>query len=167
MASTGRPVVFTATKGLKAFDKEVTRLMTSVDKATVAGIRANQRVLKAAVKKKLSDNGPRWNQRGKSRIYENNFKINNMMHNEPRSGPPGRFSGAMVSGVGSVRRIKNKGGMWTGGVGVGGNVNNLKKHTLERKFPYFAPTVAEVERTMDERYAAAWAKAINKSGGFF
>jgi hypothetical protein len=116
---------------------------------------------------KLTSYAPRWNHRGASRIYPGmNITFKNLPKYSKSGGPPGKFTGALVGGVGSVKRIKKTAGFFDGGVGIGGNANNLKKNTLERKFPYFAPTVIEARPLMAKTYNKAWDRAIKRQGGF-
>jgi len=154
--------------GVKAFKDATHETELRVDKATIGALKENQRILKLAVRRNLRG-APRWNQRGTSKVYPNAVKIMNMMHNEPRSGPPGRFSGLLYRGVGGVRRPKKIVGVWVGGVGVAGGKhmkeNNFKKNTLEAKYPYFAPAVKATEPKMPAAYEKGWAKAVNKQGG--
>ena len=158
------PLVQALVHGRDRFNAATHETELRVDKATISALRANQRIIKAAVKKNLKG-PPRWNQRGKSSVYKTEFKVMNMGRNEPRSGPPGLFSGILYGGVGGVKRPKKIVGVWVGGVGVGGKLNNFKKSTLEAKYPYFAPAVKSVEPRMPGTYEKAWARAVNKQGG--
>lgn len=116
---------------------------------------------------KLTSYAPRWNHRGKSRVYPDmNITFKNLPKHSKSGGPPGQFTGALAGGVGGLRRIKKYGGAFEGGVGIGGNANNFKKNTLERKFPYFAPTVIEARPLMANVYNKAWDRAIKRQGGF-
>ena len=161
-------LISTVWHGVENFKKATHETELRVDKATIGGLKENQRILKLAVRRNLRG-APRWNQRGKSKVYDTEVRKMNMMHNEPRSGPPGRFSGALYRGVGGVRRPKKIIGVWIGGVGVAGGkhlkVNNFKKNTLEAKYPYFAPAVRATTPKMLPAYEKGWAKAVSKSGG--
>ena len=136
-----------------------------VDKATIAAIRANQRIIKAAVRKNLTG-APRWNYRGKSRIYDQPVKVDGAPRHSPRGGPPGLMTGALRKGVGGVRRPTGRpNGDLVGGVGVGGKTNNFKKRVFEAKFPYFRPAVEAVEPRLGPTYNRAWGKAVERMGG--
>ena len=64
------------------------------------------------------------------------------------------------------RRKKSSGGARVGGgVGIGALPNNVKKGTLESKFPYFRPAVEAVEPTMLANYEKGWAAAVDRMGG--
>lgn len=150
--------------GVKEFKKSTAETQVRVDKATISALRENQRILKLAIRRNMRGK-PRWNQRGKSKVYTNNYRVPGMEHNEPRSGGPGRFSGALYSGVGSARPKPGANGDIVGGVGIGGKINNFKKGKLERDFPYFRPAVEVTEPKMLGAYEKGWGKAIDKMGG--
>jgi hypothetical protein len=158
------PLISAVFHGVDNFKKATHETELRVDKATIGALKENQRILKLAVRRNLRG-APRWNQRGKSSVYNTEYKVMNMGRNEPRSGPPGRFSGILYGGVGGVKRPKKIVGVWIGGVGVGGKLNNFKKSTLEAKYPYFAPAVKATEPKMPAAYEKGWAKAVSKQGG--
>lgn len=151
--------------GVKEFKQATHETEIRVDKATIGALKENQRILKLAVRRNLRG-APRWNQRGKSEKTGPEVRVQGMTaRNIPRDGPPGRMSGVLYRGVGGVKRPKKVIGVWVGGVGVGGKLNNFKKGTLEEKYPYFAPAVKATEPKMPAAYEKGWAKAINKQGG--
>jgi len=156
-------------KALNDIDKKV-------KKATMAGVRENQNVIKKNIRRKLRGK-PRWGRRGPSTKYglpayeiegfpkTKDSKGRNVAH-APRSGPPGKFSGDLYAGVKS-RRIPK----WMGEEGVmgwvkiGNRANNVKKGKLEKDFPYFAPAVEESQPEVKATFEKGWSKAITKSGG--
>jgi hypothetical protein len=144
-----KPMFGIAFRNIDKFNKDLHAIDNNVNRATVLAIRANQNLIKKMLRAKLTSYAPRWNHRGASRIYPGmNITFKNLPKYSKSGGPPGKFTGALVGGVGSVKRIKKTAGFFDGGVGIGGNANNLKKNTLERKFPYFAPTVIEAIQIM-------------------
>ena len=151
------------TQGFDRVMKETEAIQTRVEKATWFAVKENQRILKLAIRRNLRGK-PRWNQRGASGSIPG-FKVPGPRH-APRSGGPGRFTGDLYRGVGGKKRpLFEPGGTVVGGVGVGGKINNLKKGTLEKKFPYFKPAVEATEPKMAQAYQKGWDKAINKMGG--
>jgi hypothetical protein len=150
-------------KGANRVIKETEAIEARVNKATVMAVKENQRILKLAIRRKLRG-APRWNQRGavgKSPA----INVGGPRH-RPRSGPPGRLTGALYKGVGGRRRpLLRPGGVVIGGVGIGGNINLLKKGKLEEEFPFFKPAVQETEPKMARAYEKGWDKAVNKMGG--
>lgn len=153
-----------AFRSMDRFYEDMKSMDDNVNRATVLAIRANQNLIKKILRTNLSMYAPRWNHRGKSRIYTENVTFKNLPKHSPSFSPPGKFSGALVGGVGSVKHIKKYKGAYEGGVGIGGNINNLKKNKLERDFPYFAPAVAEAEPLMAKTYNKAWERAIKRTG---
>ena len=157
-------------KALNDIDKKV-------KKATMAGVRENQNVIKKNIRRKLRGK-PRWGQRGASPKYGTPaFKVEGFtkrkdshghsVANEPRSGTPGKFSGALYGGVKSRRIPKWMGENGVSGwVKIGNRENNVKKGKLELKFPYFAPAVKESQPEVSANFEKGWSKAITKSGGF-
>jgi len=162
------PLVKMVFHGTKEFDKSIKDLDKRIASATVAGMRENQNLLKRTVRKNLNGK-PRSNWRGKMfrgrQIYDHSIKYKDLPDSAPRSGGPGKFTGALRNGVGSKRPLADAVGNVTGGVGVGGKINNFKKHRLERKFPYFAPAVEEASPKFTATYEKGWAKAIDRMGG--
>jgi hypothetical protein len=49
-------------------------------------------------------------------------------------------------------------------MGIGGSTNNLKKNTLEKKYPYFANATHRVEAEIPAIYAVAWGEALARIG---
>jgi len=159
-----RPVFF----GGKEFNSAIKDLDGRIAKATIQGMRENQNLLKRAIKKNLNGK-PRSNWRGHMfrgrEIYQHNVYYKDLPASAPRSGGPGKFTGALRNGVGSKRPRADATGNVTGGVGVGGKINNFKKHKLETKFPYFAPAVTESSPKFVPTFEKGWAKAIERMGG--
>jgi len=152
-------------RGVRKFTAATEEVERNVDFATIKGLKAQQTLVKREVRKNLRG-APRWTERGKSKIYSTTWRITPGGNtNNPRSGGPGKFSGALLGGVGGVRRPKKLLDVFIGGVGVGGNVNNLKKHTLEREFPYFKPAVEKAEPKMSKVWEKAWGNAVERRGG--
>jgi hypothetical protein len=144
----------------KKFDAATRELERVERRATVYAIRKAQNVLKTEVRRNLRG-APRWGHRGTSRIYSE--PVNKGFGNKPRSGPPGRFSGALYKGIGSKRRINKVGKNYVGGVGIGGAVNNLKKGRLEADLPYFAPAYRTALPKMRSIYLDKWGEGLRKA----
>lgn len=154
--------------GPSKFNSVTKDIENNVHKATVAGIKANQRVIVAAIRANLKGE-PRWSQHGKNRVTGNNFQVQGTQgqHNSPRSGGPGRMTGDLYKGVGGVKKPRKESGTWYGGVGVGKMENNVKKGVWEAKFPYFKPAIEKALPKLAGRFDKDWDKAIHKMGGSF
>lgn len=142
-------------------------IQKKVDLATVAATKRAQSEIIKNVKSRLRGR-PRWNHRGRSRIYGADVNIPGMAKNSPRGGGPGKFTGMLYSGVGGKKNVVSIAGTVKGGVGVGGSrlrPNNLKKRYLEAKYPFFEPGVKAAEAKIGEVYATAWKAAIERRGG--
>ena len=152
--------------GVQEFKAVTEEIEARVDKATLAALRVNQNKLKTAVRKNLRGS-PRWTQKGANKITGKNYQVPGTtgQHNSARSGAPGKMTGVLYAGVGSVKKPKVINGTWFGGVGIGALPNNVKKGTLESKFPYFRPAVEAVEPTMLANYEKGWAAAVDRMGG--
>ena len=152
--------------GVKEFNAVTKEIEGRVDKATLAALRVNQNKLKTAIRVNLRGE-PRWTQKGNNRITGKNYQVAGTtgQHNFARSGGPGRMTGVLYKGVGAVRKPKVINGTWFGGVGIGAKPNNVKKGTLEAKFPYFRPAVEKVAPTMLANYEKGWDAAISRMGG--
>lgn len=153
--------------GAKEVTNEFGRMAVRVDRATVAATRAVQRKLIGAIKGELRG-APRWNHRGRSRIYSTQVTLTGKPVHAARGGPPGKFTGDLIRGVGGRKKLIAIGGHVTGGVGIGGAripQNNLKKRKLEERYPYFEPAVRRVEPELAAIYTAAWDKALMRRGG--
>lgn len=147
-------------RGLGELERELDAIVARADKATVAALRANQNLLKREVRKALRG-APRWGYRGAS--SKTGGAVDLGFRHHARGGGPGVLTGDMVRGVGGVRRPKRIAGEgWQGGVGVGININNLKKGRLEARFPYFAPAVHRSTPKFRETWEKAWSKAIHR-----
>lgn len=147
---------------------ELGKIGVRVDRATVTATRAVQRKLVSSIRSEL--NGPpRWNHRGRSRVYPTSVTLTGQPVHASRGGPPGKFTGDLRRGVGGKKSLASIGGHVTGGVGIGGSralaQNNLKKGQLEAKFPFFGPAVRRVEPELAAVYDAAWTKALARRGG--
>lgn len=160
------PTVKAIFSGVKEFNSVTEKIEGNVNKATLAALRVNQNRLKTAVRKNLRG-APRWTQKGANKITGKNYQVPGTkgQQNMPRSGGPGKMTGVLYAGVGSVKKPKNINGTYIGGVGIGAAPNNVKKRTLEAKFPYFRPAVESVEPTMVENFEKGWNAAIARSGG--
>lgn len=146
--------------GIEDARRELAAAAKRADKATLAALRANQNLLKREVRKGLRG-GPRWGHRGKS--SRTGAAVDLGFGHHPRGGGPGKLTGALLGGVGSVRRPKRTADHgYVGGVGVGGNINNLKKGPLEARFPYFEPAFRRAYPKFAPTWEKAWAKAIHK-----
>lgn len=146
---------------------EFGKMTVRVDRATVTATRAVQRKLVSSIRSEL--NGPpRWNHRGRSRVYPTSVTLTGQPVHASRGGPPGKFTGDLRRGVGGKKSLASIGGHVTGGVGVGGGripQNNLKKGKLEATYPFFGPGVRKVEPELGAIYDAAWTKALARRGG--
>ncbi len=130
-----------------------------VDVATVAALKAMQNAAKRNIKSRMRGK-PRWNHRGTGRTGPA-ITVAGATHS-PRSGGPGKLTGHLAAGVGGVRRPKPRGlGVWAGGVGIGGNAQNLYKRQTEAKFPAVKPGVEKAIAEGEPIWAKAWDKAIH------
>lgn len=152
--------------GVKEFNSTTKEIEDRVDKATLASLKAVQNKMKTAVRKNLRG-APRWSQKGNNKVTAGNYQVPGTtgQRNSPRSGGPGRMTGTLYKGVGSVRKPKQLNGYFEGGVGIGAAPNNVKKGVLEEKFPYFKPAIDSVEPEVLKIYEAGWAKATDRMGG--
>lgn len=162
----GNDVFSAIWSGRTEFDSVTKQIESNVHKATVSAIRANQNKIKAAVRANLKG-APRWTERAGKAHGGKAFQVPGTtgQHNSPRSGGPGTMTGDLLKGVGGKKLILEIAGTHIGGVGIGKNINNLKKGNLEAKFPYFRPAVEKVEPLMAATFDKGWDKAINKLGG--
>jgi hypothetical protein len=132
-----------------------------IDVATVSALKASQNLAKKNIRSKMRGR-PRWDQRGKSRVYSTSVNLNLSPHHVSKSGGPGRFTGHLSRAVGSVKRPKKVPGGYSGGVGVGGprSSTNLYRGHTEAKFPYFKPGVESASKGMEAIWTKAWDKSI-------
>ena len=153
-------------KGVNEFNSVTKEIEGRVDRATLASMKTVQNKMKVAIRANLRGE-PRWTQKGKNKITGANYQVPGTVgqHNRPRGGSPGRMTGTLYKGVGSVKKPKNVNGYFEGGVGIGAKPNNVKKRMLETKYPYFAPAIAKVEPQVVTIYQNAWAKATDRMGG--
>jgi hypothetical protein len=133
-----------------------------VDVATASALRQVQLLTKRSVRAQLKGK-PRWGFRGASK--KTGESVNLGFRHAPRGGPPGRFKGRLYYNVAASRKPRVKFGAMSGVVFVGtgsmenGNVQNIYKHGLEAKYPYFRPGVKNAEPKMPAVWDKAWAKA--------
>ena len=132
-----------------------------IDVATVAALKASQNLAKKNIRSKMRGR-PRWDQRGRSRVYSQSVNLNLSPHHVSKGGGPGKFTGHLSRAVGSVKRPKKVPGGYSGGVGVGGprSSTNLYRGRTEEKFPYFKPGVKSSEKSMEAIWTKAWDKSI-------
>ena len=139
--------------GVKEFNSATQEIEGRVDRATMNSLKTVQNKMKTAIRANLRGN-PRWTQKGNNKITGANFQVSGTtgQHNFPRSGGPGRMTGVLYKGVGSVKKPQEVNGYFSGGVGIGAPPNNVKKRMLEAKYPYFAPAIAKVEPEVSKIY---------------
>lgn len=142
-----------AQAALAAMDKRV-------DLGTAAGIKKVQQITKSSVKSGMRGR-PRYDRRGRSRVYAMGVNLNLNPHVVKKSGGPGRFAGALFKSIrGSKRPRKVIGGysavVFSGGAG---GPQNLYKKKVEQDQPYFKPGVERAKPKMPAVWHAAWAKA--------
>lgn len=153
--------------GVRELAADMELIQKKVDLATVVATKKAQSEIVKNVKSRLRGR-PRWNHRGRSRIYGAPVNISGMSKNSPRGGGPGKFTGMLYAGVGGKKNVVSVGGTVKGGVGVGGSrlrPNNLKKRYLEARYPFFEPGVKAAEAKIGEVYATSWRAAIDRKGG--
>lgn len=150
-------------RGTAELRRALTQLGERADRATVEALRESQEMLEDEIRRGLQG-PPRWGQRGRSARTGPAVRVGDGGH-RPRGGGPGVLTGAMLEGVGGVRRPKRHGAAgWQGGVGVGGGrINRLKKGRLEARFPYFRPAVARVTPRLQTTFERAWSRAVHRS----
>ena len=154
--------------GLSDIKKTANEVNSKIETATVAALRANQNKIKTAVRQNLRGD-PRWTERAGRAHGGTSFQVEGTtgQHNSPRDGGPGKMTGDLYNGVGGVKKPKKRtDGLYYGGVGVGGKINNFKKNTLEAKYPYFKPAIDKVMPLLSDAFVKGWSKAVNKLGGF-
>lgn len=132
-----------------------------IDVATVSALKASQNLAKKMIRSKMRGR-PRWDQRGKSRVYSTSVNLNLSPHHVSKSGGAGKFTGHLSRAVGSVKKPKKTLGGFKGGVGVGGpeSTTNLYRAKVEAKYPYFKPGVKASEKGMGAIWTKAWDKSI-------
>jgi hypothetical protein len=142
---------------------ELTAMQKRVDKATIAAVKRVQTVTKTSVKGQMRGK-PRWNHRGKSARTGERVSLPELPRHSPRSGGPGKMTGALFKSIRSSKRPRKvadgySGVVWSGGVGA---ATNLYKAKVEGTAPYFKPGIAKATPKMAAVWEAAWGKAINK-----
>lgn len=148
--------------GVNKLVLEMEAIQKRIDIATLAATKKAQKEIVKNVRKNMRGR-PRWNHRGRSRIYPADINVAGMPRHVPRSGGPGQLTGMLYAGVGGVKVPVSKFGIVKGGVGVGGKKlrsNQLKKKMCEERYPFFEPGVHASEAAIGEMYAVAWKAAM-------
>jgi hypothetical protein len=132
-----------------------------IDVATVSALKATQNLAKKNIRSKMRGR-PRWDQRGKSRVYTTSVNLNLTPHHVSKGGGPGKFTGHLSRAVGGVKKPKKTLGGFKGGVGVGGtrSTTNMYRGKVEGKYPYFKPGVESASKGMEAIWMKSWDKAI-------
>ena len=132
-----------------------------IDVATVSALKASQNLAKKSIRSRMRGR-PRWDQRGKSRVYDKSVNLNLSPHHVSKGGGPGKFTGHLGRAVGSVKKPMKVPGGYKGGVGVGGPMSstNLYRALTEEKYPYFKPGVEKASKGMEAVWTKAWDKSI-------
>ena len=147
-------------RGLAEVTEALWRVEANDNNATVAAVVSTHTLRKSSVRANLR-NPPRWNHRGASSRTGDAVNLPGSPYHSARSGGPGRFTGTLYKGVGSVRKPRTVAGKVYGGVGVGGGVRNLYKGRTEQRYPYFAPGVSGAEAEVAKIWEQAWTKVAN------
>ena len=162
MADGGGVSVEAVVRNLKEITTAIKKVDVAVDVATLAALKTFQSTAKKEVRSRLRG-APRWSRRGRSSVWPDGFNSGRTPVHIPRSGGPGRLSGMLYRGVGSVRPKADGLGGWRGGVGVGKSANNIHKKKTEAKYPFFAPGIDSALKKGRPIFEAAWAKALAKT----
>ncbi|MDH6108860.1 hypothetical protein P3T36_002991 [Kitasatospora sp. MAP12-15] len=152
--------------GIEGANSELEAMRKRVDKASQAAIRKVQSTTKASIKSGMRGR-PRWDRRGRSKIYAMGVNLNLSPHVVSKQGGPGTFAGALFKSIRSSKKARNTGtGEFSGVVfsGGAGGPQNLYKKRVEAKFPYFAPGVNKAQPKFAKVWEDAWKKAT-KTGG--
>jgi hypothetical protein len=134
------------------------------NRAIAAAVRTVERKIVTSVRKQMGGK-PRWNHRGRSRVYGEPVDLPGPAHS-PRAGGPGVFTGRLRRGVGGSKP-STLGNTTTAWVGIGGArmaENNLKKGRLEREYPFFEPGV-KAAGDLRPIYEEALSAALKRRGG--
>ncbi len=157
--------ISTVISGVEDTVKEFNAIPGRANRAVAAAVRTVERKIVSKVKANLNGK-PRWNHRGRSRVYAEPVNLGGPEHS-PRGGGPGVFTGKLRKGVGGSRPV-TLGNTTTAWVGVGGSrmqENNLKKGRLEAKYPFFEPGVRAAEGGLTGIYESALDAALKRRGG--
>lgn len=157
--------ISTMISGAEDAIKEFGAIPDRANRAVAAAIRKVERKIVTSVRANINGK-PRWNHRGRSRVYAEPVNLGGPEHS-PRGGGPGVFTGKLRKGVGGSRPV-TLGNTTSAWVGVGGarlNENNLKKGRLEQKYPYFEPGVRAAEGGLTGIYESALDAALKRRGG--
>ncbi len=149
-------------KNLHEVSAGLKKIDVAVDVATLAALKTFQSEAKKQVRSRLRGK-PRWARRGRSTVWPQGIDLHRNPEHISRSGGPGRLSGTLYKGVGSVRKPKPYVGGWKGGVGVGISANNIHKRKTEAKFPFFKPGIDAAKGKARPIFEAAWARALAKT----
>ena len=135
---------------------ELQRIDYKTDLATLAGLRAAQRLTKRNIRSRMRGR-PRWDRRGASSRTGEEVDLALSPHVVKKRGGPGRLTGSLNRAVGGMRKPKPVPGGFLGGVGVGGvRVTYMYRHIVERDYPFFEPGVKKSEREIPGVYEKAW-----------
>lgn len=151
-------IVDTVVTGGGRVRRELTLMDLRVDAATRAALKTMQSAAKRNIRSRMRGR-PRWDHRGASSRTGAEVDLNLSPHHVRRTGGPGRLTGELSRHVGGVRRIRQVGREFHGGVGAGGGVTNLYRRRVEAAYPYFEPGVKATEAKSEALWEAAWAKA--------
>jgi hypothetical protein len=157
--------ISTVISGAEDAIKEFNAIPDRANRAVATAIRKVERKIVTSVRANMNGK-PRWNHRGRSRVYAEPVNLGGPEHS-PRGGGPGVFTGKLRKGVGGSRPV-TLGNTTSAWVGVGGarlNENNLKKGRLEQKYPYFEPGVRAAEGGLTGIYESALDAALKRRGG--
>ncbi|GIG57400.1 hypothetical protein Lfu02_17720 [Longispora fulva] len=148
-------------KGIENLERALDKQTARVDRATLAATKANQARVKRGVKQRLRGR-PRWDHRGRSRPTPEPVDLHLSPPHVERSGGPGRFTGALFSGISSRSTPKRQGVDWVGAVWVRGGIRNFYKRKLEAKFPYFKPALDASLVVLRETWVKAWDRSMSR-----
>jgi hypothetical protein len=159
------PGLSSVIKGAQEAAGEFNAIPGRANRAVAAAVRKVERKIVTSVRANMGGK-PRWNHRGRSRIYAEPVNLGGAEH-APRGGGPGVFTGKLRKGVGGSRPT-TLGNTTTAWVGIGGSrmmENNLKKRYLEEKYPFFEPGVKAAEGGLTGIYESALDAALKRRGG--
>lgn len=148
-------------EGVTELRAALDEMSKKIDVATVSALKSTQNLAKKSIRSKMRGR-PRWDRRGKSRVYSTSVNLNLNPHHTTKAGGPGKFTGHLSRAVGSVKRPKKVPGGFKGGVGVGGpkSSTNLYRGKVEADYPYFKPGVEKAHKGMEAIWLKAWDKSI-------
>lgn len=148
-------------EGVERLNAALDEVSRRIDAATVSALKATQNLAKKSIRSKMRGR-PRWDRRGKSRVYTTSVNLNLSPHHVNKGGGPGKFTGHLSRAVGSVKRPRKTLDGFKGGVGVGGtrSSTNLYRGKVEANFPYFKPGVEAAHKGMEAIWLKAWDKSI-------